>query len=336
MDEQTQPPIAERLRDRVEEDEYDTVLARIEGLERAGANDRKAALRALGTLAETEPEIVGAVLPALMGFLEDEERSVRLTTVKLFAALAETVPETVVPVVPALSERLADNEEFYYVRARSAEALGYVALEYPDEAASPEVLADLLIGLSFDEPEVKEKLAKALEHVALGRPDRLRHRVSAFAEHLDDENELVRYHLSTALVAVGCSQPEKLESVADALVARLEDENAYVRGRALEALGVLTGSKTDEPPVSKSDIAALRDDEETFVAKRARFVVCALDGDNNQENDISDEVGSLDGVCETTAGAVEEITTPDGGCPHCGLSLPENGPPLCPRCGVPY
>ena len=40
---------------------------------------------------------------------------------------------------------------------------------------SPELLADLRIGLSFDEPVMKEMLAEAIEHVALGDPGRLTH-----------------------------------------------------------------------------------------------------------------------------------------------------------------
>jgi HEAT repeat protein len=62
------------------------------------------------------------------------------------------------------------EDEFYYVRARCAEALGYIAVETPEAVTDPDILADLRIGLAFDEPEGKEKLAKALAHVALGGP----------------------------------------------------------------------------------------------------------------------------------------------------------------------
>ena len=84
--------------------------------------------------------------------------------------LAESEPEATLPAADALGERLADDEEFYYVRARCAEALGYVAVDAPAAVTDPETLADLRVGLAFDEPEVKEKLAKALAHVALGDP----------------------------------------------------------------------------------------------------------------------------------------------------------------------
>jgi HEAT repeat protein len=160
-------------------------------------------------------------------FLDDAERAVRLTTAKLFVALAEEEPDAVVQVVPSLANRLANGEEFYYVRARCAEALGYVALEHPEVVSDPEILADFRIGLSFDEPEVKEKLAKALEYVALADPSRLRHQVPSLAEHLDDEDELVRYHPCTTLVAVGSEHPAKLVEAQVALGERLDDENPY-------------------------------------------------------------------------------------------------------------
>ncbi|MFC4360507.1 HEAT repeat domain-containing protein [Halobium salinum] len=164
-------------------------------------------------------------LNPLSKFLTDEDRAVRLTTAKLFVTLAKSEPRAVLPAVDALAERLADDEEFYYVRARSAEALGYLAVEAPEAVTSPETLADFRIGLRFDEPEVRAKLAKALAYVALGNPRRLRHQVSSLTEHLDDENELVRYHLCTALVVVGCEYPAKLAEAAEPLQERLADEN---------------------------------------------------------------------------------------------------------------
>ncbi len=182
------------------------------------------------------------LLPALSPFFTDGERSVRLKTAKLFVAVSEHDPDAVVSVLPMLTDRLADPDEFYFVRARAAEALGNVALEHTGEVASPAVVAELQIGLSFDEPEVKEKLAKALADIALGDPNRLDHRVPNLAEHLDDDDELVRYYLCTALAAVGCVAPEALAEEADALAARLDDENDYVRGRAAEAVGLLARS----------------------------------------------------------------------------------------------
>jgi len=77
--------------------------------------------------------------------------------------------------------------------------------------------------------------------------------------------------------------------------------------------------------------------DEPFFRHRIRFVVEALPGAATS-SDIPDSVGTLEGIRRTTDEAVEAITSPDGDgeCPHCGLSLPENGPPMCPRCGAPY
>lgn len=312
------------------------VAALVESLPSAGVETRKACLRSLKAAVSDDPAVVAPALPSCESLLEDDERSVCLLTAKLFVTVAETDPDAVIPVVSALAERLADDEEFYYVRARSAEALGYVALEHPDTVASPELLADCRVGLSFDEPAVKEKLAKALEHVALGDPERLRHHVSALADHLDDENDLVRYHLSTALAVVGCQHPRRLAEASDVLGARLADENAHVQGRAAEALGLLARSETD---VSLPESLAELDEGEPFVVERARFARgVGRDSTGNEEVETDTEIGSVDAIRETTAEAVAAITEPDGDgtCPHCGLTLPEGGPPMCPQCGAPY
>ena len=188
----------------------EALAALVSDLPTTPVETRKACVQSLrSTVDDGDPPLaldsasLARILPAFEPLLTDEERSVRLTTAKLFVAVAESNATAVVPLVSALADRLADDEEFYYVRARSAEALGYVALDHPETVTSPEMLADLTIELSFDKPEVKEKLAKALEHVALGNPGRLTHHVSTLADHLNDEDELVRYHLSTALVEIG-------------------------------------------------------------------------------------------------------------------------------------
>ena len=307
-----------------------TALAR---LSTAGPADQQACLRSLKATADDQPELFDGVLPSLTEFLEDSERPTRLTTAKLFVTVSEGAPGGVVPVVPTLAERLADESEFYYVRARCAEALGYVAVDHPDAVITPEVIADLLIGLAFDKPEVKEKLAKALAHVALGSPDRLRHQVDSLAEYLRADSELVRYHLSTVLVVVGCECPERLADAKEALVTCLDDESKYVRGRAAEALGLLAGTDSMEsfPQAQLEGFTA----DEAFVAERGQFALSQYRGAEPAEDFTG--IATRDAIHTQTADIVAEIRTPEGDdeCPHCGLSLPESGPPLCPGCGTP-
>ena len=321
----------------------EALAALVSDLPTTPVETRKACVQSLrSTVDDGDPPLaldsasLARILPAFEPLLTDEERSVRLTTAKLFVAVAESNATAVVPLVSALADRLADDEEFYYVRARSAEALGYVALDHPETVTSPEMLADLTIGLSFDKPEVKEKLAKALEHVALGNPGRLTHHVSTLADHLNDEDELVRYHLSTALVVVGCEYPERLIEVSDALGAQLADENAHVRGRAAEAFGLLARSAADMP--LPETLAALADDEESFAAERARFALVVDEpSDRNEQVETGEGIGTVEAIRATTDGIVAEITAPDGDgeCPHCGLALSEGCLPICPRCGAP-
>ena len=315
MDDGTHPP-TRRLKRSIETGEYDDAVACLREFESSAA-DRKAALRAVRDLADEQSVSVEPLLPELTARLTDDERSVRLTAAEH---------------VDALGDRLADEAEFYYVRARSAEALGYVALERPAEVATPELLADLRIGLSFDEPEVKEKLAKALASVAMGDPDRLRHHAGDLADHLDDESDLVRYHLCTSLATVGCQHPTVLSNGSAAIADRLGDENPYVRGRAAEALGLLARAEPDEIDRSTDEIPTA-DDADPFVADRLRFARGAIAGDAPSP----DGIGRVDAIREA-ADEIEEAAAapdPEQTCPHCGLSLPEPGPPACPGCGAP-
>jgi len=316
-----------------------SAVERVRAIRTDPVDDRKAAMRELRAVAEDRPALLGPLCPALVTLLEDGERSIRLSTAKLLVAIAAADPESVSPVGDQLAERLADEGEFYYVRARSAEALGYVAREVPEAVTSPELLADLRVGLALDEPEVREKLAKALASVALGAPDRLRHRVADLAAHLDGESDLVRYHLATAVVATGCAHPEAIADARDELVERLDDECTFVRGRAVEALGVLARSEGEETAsVSRERLETLLDtldgEEEgtAFVAERVRFALNGTDGGSTGGDD--ETTGTLAGIGEHTDTIAEEIRTPDrNGCPRCGFA--EGSGPMCPRCGAP-
>jgi len=333
MDDRTSATPETEIASLLEQGRTADAQAALEQLSTAESADRQACLRSLKATADDRPERFEGVLTPLTEFLRDSDRPTRLTTAKLFVAVSEGTPEIVVPVVPTLAERLADESEFYYVRARCAEALGYIAVDHPDAVASPEIMADLRVGLEFDEPEVKEKLAKALAHVALGDPARLRHQVESLADHLRADSELVRYHLSTAIVVIGCARPERLTDATEALLACLDDQNQYVRGRAAEALGLLAGADADIS-VPADRLEALSADE-AFVADRARFALSQLRGEETDAG--AADRATIDAVRTETTDIAEEIRSPDadGECPHCGLSFPESGPPLCPGCGTP-
>lgn len=336
MERSADPPSVERVVALLERDAPEEARSCLDAFRTRTAADRKDVVRSLRSLAEDDPGLVGPLCPTLTSFVADEERAVRLSAAKLFVAVAGAEPTHVRPVVEALADRLADDEEFYYVRARCAEALGYVALGHPEAVCDPAILADFRVGLSFDEPEVKEKLAKTLEYVALGDPSRLSHQVSSLAEHLDDGHDLVRYHLCTALAAVGCEQPEQLSDVEGTLRERTTDENPYVRGRAAEALGLLAGSNVRvATSLDPGDVDAEADEHPSFLVDRLDF--CRRQFTESGTGAISENLGTIDSIRDGTEDVVEEMTSTDGdACPHCGLSLPESGPPMCPQCGTPY
>jgi HEAT repeat protein len=331
-----QPPTPDRLLAHLEAERHGEAVAWLDRIETVDAEARKRSLREIRGIAERHPALFDVVADRCAEFLTDGDRAVRLTTAKLFVTLARSEPAIVRSAVDALADRLADADEFYYVRARCAETLGYVALDAPELVGDPETLADLRVGLSFDAPEVREKLAEALAHVALGDPSRLRHQVATLSDQLDDERDLVRYHLCTALVVVGCVHPERLSDAADPLRDRLTDGNPYVRGRALEALALLVGSGATVGPVLEDLTAPDGDDDERpqFLTDRLEFLRRQVD--TRGAATAPEGVGTVESVREGTAEAVAAIRSSDGdSCPHCGIDLPDGGPPICPRCGTP-
>jgi hypothetical protein len=337
MDDSNQSPPPDHLRELLDTGAVDEAVSVLSQLETAPVDNRKAALQMLRRLADDQPADVTPLVSALTPFLTDPERPVRLSTAKLLVTLAAADSEAVVDSVPLLAERLADDDEFYYVRGRAAEAIGYVAVEQND-VLTPEILADLRIGIEFDEPEVVQKLSKALAYVALGDPGRLRHHADRLAEHLDSDDELVRYHLATAFVAVGCDHPDALSAHAGTLAELLGDDNPYVGGRAAEAVGLAAhgGGETAVSALDTVDAESVDNDAAAeFLQDRLRFAASGVE--DGQKIDAPEGVGSLRTIATRTDGIVDAITTPDGeGCPNCGLSLPEQGPPTCPRCGHPY
>ncbi|MFD1643779.1 HEAT repeat domain-containing protein [Halohasta litorea] len=330
MSEPDQPSTPDRLTDLLTDGDHEETVACLNQLGAADAEARKRVLRASRDVAKERPRVFKELAAPLATFLTDDDRAVRLTTAKLFVTLAQSEPTVTLPVVDALAERLADDGEFYYVRARCAEALGYVAVDSPENVTDPETLADLRIGLRFDEPEVKEKLAKALAYVGLGDPGRLRYHVTDLAEHLNSEDELVRYYLATALVAVACEHADALEPAVDALSERIDDSNPYVRGRSAEALGLANRSGFDVQLPDDWDVDAVESEAAAaFLEPRVRFAA--------ESGPLVDGIGETESIRNRTDDIVEAMTTPDGDdCPRCGLALPSDGMPMCPRCGRPF
>jgi hypothetical protein len=150
--------------------------------------------------------------------------------------------------------------------------------------------------------------------------------VSSLAEHLDDENELVRYHLCTALVVVGCEYPAKLAEATGPLQGRLTDGNPYVQGRAAETLGLLAACDTDvkREPTLGNDVGEC-EERPTFLTDRLAFWRRQVAAERSSE--APDGVATIESVREATEDVVEEMTAPDGSaCPHCGLDMPREWP----------
>jgi HEAT repeat protein len=334
MDESRVPPSAGRLESLLVDGETEAARESLKAVRTLAEEDQKRILRRLRSLAQDRPTAFEGICPALVPLLEEGQRAVRLTTAKVVVAVASARPDAALESHTSLADRLADDEEFYYVRARCAEALGYLALEYPETVGQPEVLAELRVGLAFDEPEVRAKLAKALEYIALGEPDRLRHQVSNLAEQLSDDDELVRYHLTSALLVIGCQHPDTLAPVQEALAESVVDENTYVRGRAAEALGVVAHADVSVPPAILETVD-LPEEPDAFLTDRVRFAREAWGIDTSAAS-VPAEIGTIESVRGSTDEIAEEIRSPDAetACSKCDSVLPEDVSPICPRCGT--
>jgi len=87
--------------------------------------------------------------------------------------------------------------------------------------------------------------------------------------------------------------------------------------------------------VDSDSIPPGEDDSADFVVSRRAFLQTGQD--SPPEETITEEVGTLTSIREGTETVVEAMKTTDSEeCPQCGLSLPDGGPPMCPRCGAPY
>ena len=132
MSKPDQLPTPDHLTGLLKEGDNTEVEACLNRLDIADADTRKRALRAVRNETADRPIALEGLATPFAAFLTDGDRAVRLTTAKLFVTLGELKPEVVLPVVGTLADHLADDEEFYYVRARCAKALGYVALTITD------------------------------------------------------------------------------------------------------------------------------------------------------------------------------------------------------------
>ena len=78
-------------------------------------------------------------------------------------------------------------------------------------------------------------------------------------------------------------------------------------------------------------VESSEDDARWFVTERVAFARGdRIEGDHG-------EVGTITSIRRETDKIAEAMISPDEGeCPHCGLALPESGPPMWARCGAPY
>lgn len=307
--------IDERLEEALETGDFPPGL--VDDVSDAKPEDRKHCARVLRDESDTG---VGAV-PVIDTLLSDPERSVRLTAVKAVVDIASESPGAVKPLAEKLDDLLYD--EFYFVRGRSAEAVGYIVHEYPDAEGIPSTVGITLFdALSLDESEVRRKVAKAISMVACSRPEDVLPNAKEVFDHADDDDAVVRYHLLTTLVALALRSPSEMEPHASDVEPFLEDENPYVRGRAVEFLGLVDPDVLGD--LESREYEHRTDEAEEFESLRVEW---AFDDDGNL-------VESLHAETDEKVRGVEREASDATLCPNCGEPVPDT--PTCPRCGAPH
>ena len=136
MDGASDPSPSDRVIELLEENAHGEASTYLEGIPAHSVDDRKTTIQSLQSVAADRPALVGSLCPVLTTFLENEERSVRPSTAKLFVAVGEADAASVEPVVDALADRLADENA--YVQGRAAEALGLLARAATTDPSFPE------------------------------------------------------------------------------------------------------------------------------------------------------------------------------------------------------
>ncbi len=94
MDGPESPPSTDRLTALVADGACDDAIECLDWFRAAAADDRKRAVRALRDVADEESASFDDLGPALVPYLRDAERAVRLLTAKLLVAVAETLDRT--------------------------------------------------------------------------------------------------------------------------------------------------------------------------------------------------------------------------------------------------
>ena len=195
---------------------------------------RVAALVVLALLAESNPEVLNAILNTL----RDEDWHVRLTAVHVLAPLAGSNPQ----VLDAILNTLRDED--WRVRLTAVHALAPLA------RSNPEVLNAILISLRDEDLSVRQAAVEALAPPAGSNPIVL----DALLNTLGDEDSDVRQAAVQALAPPAASNPEVL----NAILNTLGDEDPSVRWSSVQVLGPLAGSN---PEVLDAILNSLRDED---------------------------------------------------------------------------
>ena len=195
---------------------------------------RYAAVKALGSMDVSSPEVEQALLKAL----QDKDNEVRCAAVDGLRDLKVSSPN----VVQALL--MARQDEHGEVRYSASEALGNKA------ASSPTVVQALLMALQNEDVNMRAMAAEALGNAVVGSAEV----ETALSKALCDEDSLTRSAAARALGNVVGNSTEVMQL----LLKALQDKDGIVRSAAVDALKNMLANV---PEIVQAFLQALHDED---------------------------------------------------------------------------
>ncbi|MFH0753353.1 MAG: sister chromatid cohesion protein PDS5 [Candidatus Omnitrophota bacterium] len=200
----------------------------------------------------------------LLGSLDDEDSSVRMSALKQIMLLVDKKPELInQAIIDKLLVLMGDNE--WNVRQAAANAIGELAKARPE--LMNEGVRDALVGkLSDDDNDVRQAAANAIGELAKARPELMNEGVrDALVGKFSDGQWNVRQAAANAIGELAKARPELMnEGFRDALVGKLSDDDNDVRQAAVQVVGALVIAQEGDLVLTQEMVNFVQDQTHGF------------------------------------------------------------------------
>lgn len=194
------------------------------GLESDRATVRSTAATVAAGLAQSDPDALSELAPALVDRLGDDQRVVVYQSLIALSHVARDDPGSLVPAVDRLVARLSDD--LPVIRTLSARILGFVVLERPGVLADH---AGALVDAALADPDEVLDADAIADEVSDRHGRRSLEEVNRRAR---TQTVLARQTVANVLVEVAAHDPDAVGAHVDGVVDLLEDDAGVVTAAA--------------------------------------------------------------------------------------------------------